>query len=163
MDEDLWFFPIFEYFSTLSTCLLDYDYTASLYVHKLRHHLFSFRMCEATLCINVRISRLTKKYKERRKRKAVVPGRDPMVGSTPQPPLWLIRNPSSGLWGKSNVRIQFIFSEKTSDEDLFGRRRRRLDQKKFQFLKHDIQGGMLIQGTCAAVTRESVICPLSNF
>ena len=68
-----------------------------------------------------------------------------MVGSTPQPPLWLIRNPSSGLWGKSNVRIQFIFSEKTSDEDLFGRRRRRLDQKKFQFLKHNIQGGMLIQ------------------
>ena len=93
----------------------------------------------------------------------MVPGRDPMVGSTPQPPLWLIRNPSSGLWGKSNVRIQFIFSEKTSDEDLFGRRRRRLDQKKFQFLKHNIQGGMLIQGTCAAVTRESVICPLSNF
>ena len=53
-----------------------------------------------------------------------------MVASTPQPPLWLIRNPSSGLWGKSNVRIQFIFSEKTSDEDLFGRRRRRLVMTK---------------------------------
>ena len=26
-----------------------------------------------------------------------------------------------------------------------------------------IFNGMLIQGTCAAVTRESVICPLSNF
>ena len=129
------------------------------------HHLFSFRMCEATLYKNVRISRLTKKYKERRKKKSggSWEGPDGCFNS----PTAFVANQKSFQWIVGKVKCSdsiylfwkdiwwgSVWSEKEKTCD---------DQKKFQFLKHNIQGGMLIQGTCAAVTRESVICPLSNF
>ena len=129
----------------------------------ITHHLFSFRMCEATLCINVRISRLTKKYKERRKKKS--------RGSWDWPdgcynsPTAFVANQKSFQWIVGKVKCSdsiYLFWKDIWWGSVWSEKEKTWP-KKFQFLKHNIQGGMLIQGTCAAVTRESVICPLSNF
>ena len=114
-------------------------------VHKLRHHLFSFRMCEATLYINVRISRLTKKYKERRKKKSrgSWKGPDGCFNS----PTAFVANQKSFQWIVGKVKCSdsiYLFWKDIWWGSVWSEKEKTWP-KKFQFLKHYIQGGMLIQ------------------